>query len=69
MECGLLRSLEHGYETPEGSPIAKEEVLPFLPEKRSNAPHQGVEKEIILRDYALESIKAITIDGEKLEIE
>lgn len=35
----------------------------------SNAEHQGVEKEIVIRTYKLSSIKAITLDGETLVVE
>lgn len=49
--------------SPDGTTIEKSLLLPFLPVKKSNAEHQGVEKEIILRDYSLENITGIKIDG------
>ena len=32
----------------------------------SNAKHQGIEKEVIIRTFALSSIRAITLDGETI---
>ncbi len=45
------------------------EVFPFLPDRHSNAEHQGVEKEIMLRDYAVENIESISIDGETYAVD
>lgn len=39
-------------------------LTPFLPTKHSNADHQGVEKEIIVRDYSLDNIREIKMLGE-----
>ncbi len=46
-----------------GQPIDKEKIEKFFPKSRSNATHQGLEKEIVLRDYSLESIKEIKVMG------
>jgi hypothetical protein len=69
LECGMLRVLdEPQYIAESGDELPREAIEPFLPTKGSNAEHQGVEKEVILRDYAIESITEITIDGERYEI-
>jgi hypothetical protein len=39
------------------------EIEPFLPPRKSNAEHQGVAKEIVVRDFLLTSIKEIRVDG------
>lgn len=43
--------------------ISKEAIDDFLPKPKSNKDHQGVEKEIILRDFMITSIKEIAIKG------
>lgn len=43
--------------------IPVEHLKPFMPEKSSNAEHQGVEKEIIVRDFKFNSIVEMLIDG------
>jgi hypothetical protein len=69
LECGVLKVLGAStFELPNGEPIDSDKVTPFLPTTYSNAEHQGVDREVILRDYALESIQRITIDGETLEV-
>lgn len=49
-------------------PLAKELIAPFLPKSRSNADHQGVTKEIIYRDYALDSIRHLRYNGENIDL-
>lgn len=46
-----------------GNVIEKEKIKAFLPTQSSNAEHQGVEKEIILRDYKVSGITQITYGG------
>lgn len=48
--------------------VQKESIASFLPEKKSQAEAQGVEKEIIYRDIALTSIAQISINGEQYRI-
>jgi hypothetical protein len=48
-----------------GKFVANEDITPYLPETTSR---QGVEKEIILRDYSLDSIKMIKIKGQQFVI-
>lgn len=43
--------------------IDPSEITPFVPEKRSNAEHQGVDNEIIIMSPALESIREIKVGG------
>lgn len=63
LEVKVERSLEYSYADANGNPLTPEQVAPFLPKVSSNADHQGVEKEIRLRDYRLENILEITFDG------
>ena len=48
--------------------VKKEAVAPFLPEKKSSAEAQGVDKEIVYRNYSLTSITALSIGGEKYRV-
>ena len=63
---GKPQSVE--YYLTNGESISKDVLLPFLPKKSSNQEHQGVEKEIVLRDYSLDSITAIDVNGKRFEI-
>lgn len=54
-----------------GEPLTSAEIdriKTFFPEKSSNAAHQGLNEEVILRDYALENIKRMTLNGEIYEV-
>lgn len=44
-------------------------VLGHMRQPYSNKAHQGVDKEIIIRTFKLDSIRAITLDGETLIVE
>ncbi len=48
--------------------VPKARIASFLPEKRSAAPSQGVEHEVITRDYSLDNITAITLDGQAYRV-
>lgn len=48
--------------------VPKSVIAPFLPEKRSAAPSQGVEHEVVTRDYSLENITAITLNGQAYRV-
>jgi len=63
LECKVEKSLGHTYVTDEGEELAFDQVEPFLPKRHSNAEHQGVAKEIILRDYGIHTIQQISFDG------
>lgn len=59
---GAPQSTEY-FLTDNGQPIAKADLELYLQEKSSNAAHQGVEKEIILRDIKITNIREIKING------
>jgi hypothetical protein len=44
-------------------------IMGDMPARYSNAKHQGIEKEVIIRTFKLDSIRAITMDGETLVVE
>lgn len=48
--------------------VPKTTIAQFLPEKRSAAPSQGVEHEVVTRDYALDNLTAITLNGQAYRI-
>ncbi len=48
--------------------VAKSAIESFLPPVRSSAEAQGVDKEVVTRDFSLESIGAIAIDGEQFRV-
>lgn len=50
-----------------GVEIPKEQVAPYLPKKKEGE-RQEVEKTVILRDYKIENVEQITIDGESYKI-
>jgi hypothetical protein len=62
LETKVERSLSHEYRTEQGSILSDEEVRPFLPAR--GASRQEVEKEILVRDYALDSIVGISFKGQ-----
>lgn len=67
LEIKVERSLDHQYV--QGSTVlSDEQVKPFLPKKKSNAEHQGVDKEIILRDYDMGNVEFITCGGTTYEL-
>lgn len=61
IELKVERSLGHHYETLEGQEVDAATVEQYLP-KRSHG-RQGIEKEVILRDYRLESIQSLKLNG------
>jgi hypothetical protein len=68
LELKVERSLGHNYRDSNGGLLDAAVVQPFLPAKRSNAEHQGVEREVVLRDYALSSIDQITVGGVSYQV-
>lgn len=65
VELKVERSLETTYLI-DGQPATDkqlEELKKFLP-KKSESTRQGVEKQIILRDYALESVVGVKMNGQ-----
>jgi hypothetical protein len=64
LEIKVERSIYHQYYSfTEERVISEEFIKPFLKEKRSSSEAQGVEKEIILRDYDVRNIACLIIDG------
>lgn len=67
IEARVLKSLETDYLF-EGVSIPSELVKPYL-YSGGESSRQGVEKQVILRDYSVENIKQITFDGKTYGIE
>jgi hypothetical protein len=71
LELKVQNCIEHRYEAPDGTVLTDEDVAPYLPIKGES--RQGVEREVILRDYTLDkngvcNIIAITMGGETYHI-
>jgi len=67
VEVKVQKSLGYEYEF-EGKPVPKEEIHKFMP-KRKEGARQDVKRAVVLRDYALDSIQAVTVDGTAYEVE
>jgi hypothetical protein len=63
LETKVEKSLGHSFQDATGKEIDSKLVEPFLP-ARSESSRQETEKEILVRDYALESIVGISFKGE-----
>jgi hypothetical protein len=61
LEMKVERSLGHEYLDAEGNTIPREQVEQFLPAKGES--RQDVDKEIILRDYLVQNITGMKING------
>ena len=66
LELKVERSLGYHYEMPDGTIVPSQNIQPYLPVKK--AGRQGVDKEVILRDYRLDSITSITVNSERYEM-
>lgn len=64
LETKVERSLGYVFLDASGKELTAEEVAPFLP-ARSESTRQETEKEILVRDYALESIRSLSMGGEQ----
>lgn len=64
LETKVEKTLGHSFHDAEGKEIDPKLVEPFLP-KRSKSTTQETEKEILVRDYALESIRSLSVKGEE----
>jgi len=62
LETKVEKSLDTKYLAENGQEIPSDDVKPFLPARKPNA-RQETEKEILVRDYALDSITAISFQG------
>jgi hypothetical protein len=66
-KCESVNSVK--YVDGEGNEIDKSELTEWLRDRPAKSSTQdGIEKEVILRDYALDSIEWIAIDGEKIDL-
>ncbi len=63
----IIKSLGYAYHTADGKPIDATEVTPYLYERKASAT-QELDKEIIVRKYALANIREITINGTHYQI-
>ena len=63
LETKVERSLGHEYRDSQDRILPDADVAPFLPARKPSA-RQETEKEILVRDYALDSIAGITFRGE-----
>lgn len=66
LELKVERSLGHEYRV-DGLPVDAETVECWLP-KRTEGARQEVERPVILRDYALRSIRKITLRGVEYDV-
>ena len=62
LETKVERSLGHAYVDSKGRQLTDEEVAPYLPARGES--RQEVDREIIVRDYSLDSIRSISCKGE-----
>ena len=62
LEVKVEKSISHAYLDAAGNELTDEQIRPFLPARSTG--RQGVEKEILVRDYALDSIRSISFKGE-----
>lgn len=67
LETKVEKSLSHSYVDANGQELSSEQVAPFLPARKPSA-RQETEKEILVRDYALDSIQGISLRGEEYVI-
>lgn len=63
IETKVEKSLDSQYIDEDGKEIPFALVEPFLPAKRKST-RQGTDKEILVRDYSLDSLKTIAFGGE-----
>jgi len=67
LELKVERSLSHQYSGQDGTIHDDETINPWLL-ARSKSKRQETEKEIIVRDYAVDSIHQIRLDGKTLTV-
>ncbi len=63
LETKVEKSLGYAFFDAAGNELTAEQVQPFLP-SRSTADRQETAKEIIVRDYSLDSIRSLAMGGE-----
>jgi len=52
----------------DGVQVGKAVLEDYLPQSRSSAESQGVDREVVLRDYAMDSIRAVVMGGQRIEV-
>lgn len=62
VELKVQKVLGTLYFTPNGLPVEEDDVKPFLPAPRDGET-QGLKQRVKLRDYAMTSLRSITLDG------
>lgn len=67
LELKVQKSLGHEYRDANDAVIDPSAVAPFIP-KRKEGERQEVDNPVILRDYAIENITQITLDGVVYEV-
>lgn len=67
LELKVGKSFEHKYVRPDGTAVSDAEIADWIKPKSVNS-RQGVENEIICRDYELCNITQITLRGEVYEV-
>lgn len=67
LELKVQKSLGHEYRDGNDAVIDPAAVAPFIP-KRKEGERQEVDNPVILRDYAIENITQITLDGVVYEV-
>jgi hypothetical protein len=63
LEVKVERSLHCEYRLDDGTPVDAAIVAAWLPEKKEGT-RQMVEKPVILRDYTLDNLREVTINGQ-----
>lgn len=66
LETKVEKSLDHKYLGANGTILPDELIAPFLPSK--GASRQETDKEIIVRDYSIDSIRHLACKGEEYVI-
>lgn len=67
IELKVERSVEHHWYDSAGNEVPEDQVKPFYP-KKSESSRQGVDKKIRLRDYKIDNIHTIRMNGEEYSI-
>jgi hypothetical protein len=68
LELRVGKSLGYRYECQDGTTPDNETIHPWLQSRGEEGRRQQVDKPVILRDYALDSIDFITLHGETIQI-
>jgi len=63
LEVKVERSLGHEYRLDDGTPVDASIVEPWLP-SREEGRRQMVDRPVVIRDYKLENLREVTINGE-----